>query len=128
MTEFNLLIDSSVWLGYHIGNMPNSHEIIESEDNILKTSILSIYEMAKRLEQLGKKPAEIRKAIQFIEDNSTIVNLTKDICLEAVENSLKHKLHAIDSIIYTSAISHHCTFVTADNDFRGLPSVFMIET
>ncbi|MFA6268947.1 MAG: PIN domain-containing protein [archaeon] len=119
MTETNFFIDSSAWLGYLLGNMPETKAIIESQENTLFTSILTIYEVYKKIKKLGKEP---QKAILFIEENSIVINITKETVLKAVENSEKYSLHTVDSFIYTGAEETNSILVTADNDFDKLPS------
>jgi len=119
MTETNFFIDSSAWLGYLLGNLPETKAVIESHENTLFTSILTIHEAYKRLKKIGKEPS---KAIIFIEENSIIINITKATAIRAAENCEKHSLHTIDSLIYTSAEETNATFITADNDFDKLPN------
>ena len=40
-------VDSSVWLGYFIGDMPQAKDIIES-DALLVTSVISLHEIYKK--------------------------------------------------------------------------------
>lgn len=119
MIETEFFIDSSAWLGYLLGNLPETKAIIESQETTLFTSILTIHEVYKKLKVLGKNPKE---GINFIEENSIIINITKETAISAVENCEKHSLHTIDSLIYTSAKETKATFITADNDFVNLPN------
>lgn len=124
MTGADLFIDSSAWLGYLLGNIPKTKPLIESHENTLFTSILSIHEIYKRLKKIGKEPLE---AITFIEENSIIINLNKDAAIIAADNCEKYGLPTIDSLIYTSAEELNATLVTADNDFRKAPNVMTLE-
>lgn len=45
------------------------------------------------------------------------------IALNAAELSAAHKLHALDALIYATAIEHKATLVTCDAHFKGLPGV-----
>lgn len=126
VTEFKLFLDSSAWLGYFLGNIPETKKIIDSSGNTLFTSIISIHEIYKKLETLGKTEKEKQEAMEFIEDNSIIVNLNKETAIISAKNCLKHGLHTIDSIIYSSAMEIQAIFVTADNDFRKLPKTIII--
>jgi predicted nucleic acid-binding protein len=123
MIDSECFIDSSVWLGYLIGNMPKAKEIIESKEIILLTSIISIHEIYKTISKIGKKPEE---AIKFIEENSTIIGIDKMTAINSAENCEKYSLHTIDSLIYTSAQENKATFITADNDFRNTPNTKII--
>jgi len=127
VTECRLFLDSSVWLGYFLGNIAEAKEIVDSEENTLFTSIISIHEISKRLKKLGKTEKETRGAIKFIEDNSIIVNLNRNIALAAAENCEKYGLHTIDSLIYTSALEIKAEFVTAGKDFSEAPKTKIIK-
>jgi len=115
-------IDSSVWLGYFIGDMPEAKEIIESE-YLLVTSVVSLHEIYKKFAKLG---GESDKIIKYIEEMSIIVGVDKKIALESAKNCHKYALHTIDSLIYTSSVGNSDLFVTADNDFRKTPNTLII--
>ena len=125
--DSKLFLDSSTWLGYFLGNMPAAKKIIDTSESILFTSIISIHEIYKRLKTLGKTEKETEKAIKFIEDNSIIVNLNKEIAISAAGYCSKYGLHTIDSLIYSSAIAMETTFITADSDFKKAPKAKIIK-
>lgn len=127
MTDIRIFLDSSAWLGYIIGNIPQSKKYIDSQEAILYTSIISIHEIFKRLKKLGKPEKEINSAIFFIENNSIIVNLNKEIAILAAVNCEKHRLHTIDSLIYSSAMHTDAQFLTADSDFKNAPKAIILE-
>jgi PIN domain nuclease of toxin-antitoxin system len=123
MIETNFFIDSSIWLGYLLGNMPQTKPIIESQENTLFTSILSIHEVYKRIKKLGKNHFN---AIAFIEENSIIINITKETAIKATENCEKYSLHTINSLIYTSSQETKSTLISADNNFNKLPKTIIL--
>ncbi|MFH1697334.1 MAG: PIN domain-containing protein [Candidatus Diapherotrites archaeon] len=127
MTGSDLFLDSSVWLGYFLGNIQKTKEIIESEENTLFTSIISLQEICRKLKKLGKTEKEITAAIGFIEENSSIINLNKKIVIRAADFCEKYGLHAMDSLIYASAMSTNAAFVTVDKDFMGCPKTIILE-
>ena len=127
VTASKRFLDSSIWIGYSLGNIPETKKIVDSEETILFTSIISIHEIFKRLRKLGKIEKEIKQAIRLIEDNSVIVGLTKEIAIEAANNCEKYKLHTIDSLIYSSAMETGTTFITADKDFKETPKTRIID-
>ena len=128
VTASKLFLDSSIWLGYFLGNIPETRKIVDSEETILFTSIISIHEIFKKLKKIGRTEKETHKAIRLIEDNSIIVGLNKEIVIAAVKNCEKCGLHTIDSLIYSSAMETETTFVTADNDFKEAPKTRTIKT
>ena len=121
VTGSKLLLDSSIWLGYFLGNISKTRAIVDSEETILFTSIISIHEVFKRLKRLGRTEKESMQALKAIEDNSIIVGLNKEIAIAAVSNCEKYGLHTIDSLIYSSAMETGTTFVTVDKDFKKTP-------
>ena len=126
VTDTNLFLDSSVWLGYFLENIPQTKNLIDSERNTLFTSIISIHEIVKRLKKL-KKMQKINLALKFIEENSIIINLDKKIVLTAVKNCEKYKLRTIDSLIYSSAEEINAIFITADYDFINCPKTKILK-
>ena len=64
--------------------------------------------------------------LSYIKEKSIITKLEQDICEKAAEISLKNKLHAIDSLIYTASLINNCILVTGDNHFKNLERVIII--
>lgn len=126
VTDTNYFLDSNIWLGYFLENIPESKIIIDSETTLL-TSIISLHEIYKKLSKLGNTPKECEKAIQFIEDSSILINLDKKIVINAVKNCKSYNLHTTDSLIYSSSEATKSTFVTADTDFRQTPKTLIIK-
>lgn len=124
--DTRLFLDSSIWLGYFLGNIPETRELIDSEETTLFTSIISLHEVFKRLKRIGRAEKEAERALKVIEDNSIIISINKEIALGAVKSCEEHGLHTIDSLIYSSAIAVAAIFVTADKDFAGLPKTKII--
>lgn len=128
VTDTKIFLDSSVWLGYVLGNIPETKKYVDSKETILFTSIISIHEIYKRLKKLGKTEMQISDTILFLENNSIIVNLNKEIAILAAENCEKYKLHTIDSLIYSSAMNINTEFITADTDFKNVPKATIMES
>ncbi len=116
-------IDSSVWIDYLING--NHKDLIDTE-GILLISVLSIFEIKKKLIK-SNVPGNITvKSIDFIKKRSLLIDLTAEIAEKSVEVSVKNNLPAIDSLIYISAIESNATLFTLDNDFRGLKNVVVL--
>ncbi len=114
------LLDSSVWLAY-LGKKLCS-EIIESKATLF-LSVLSIFEIKKKLitDKISKK--EIEENINFIKEKSILVPVTIEIVEKAVNVACEKKIPTADSIIYASALTNNVNLITLDNDFRGLERV-----
>ena len=119
-------IDSSIWLDHFAETSKNSIAIIESSE-VVQCSILSLYEVEKRLIKLKVTPEEIERALQFIKLIGIIINLNEDILSQAVNFSVKYNLSAIDALIYATAMEQNSILITADNNFRGLPNTEIID-
>ncbi|MBI5392526.1 type II toxin-antitoxin system VapC family toxin [Candidatus Woesearchaeota archaeon] len=119
------LIDSSIWLEF----LANSsyQDLIESNE-VLFVSSVSIFEIRKKLlkEKIDKEI--ILKSINFIKARSHfVIPISTQIAEKAAEISMEFKLHTADAFIYTTALLNDCLLITADNDFRGLNSVQVLE-
>lgn len=121
------LLDSSIWLAHLLEANSDCINIVSNEGTLL-CSILSIYEIKKKLikSKLWNNK-KIEESIKFIKNRSVIINLNEDIINKAVEISIKNDLSSVDALIYSSALQNKCKFITADNDFRSLESVEVIE-
>lgn len=121
MTDSRLFLDSSVWIGYFLGDLPESKKAIDSPESILFTSIISVHEVLKKLEERGMDEKEAEQAIKFMEENSIIVNLNRETARNSVDCCFKYGLHTIDSLIYASSMGLDAVFVTGDKDFNKTP-------
>lgn len=117
------LLDSSAWLSYFFGQSPKVKKIIESEE-ILYTSVISLFEIKKKFLKEGIK--DVDKALNFIRERSIVVELNEKIAEQASEISFKNRLHAIDSLIYATAIDVNAMLITGDKDFEGMDKVVLI--
>ena len=126
MTDTDLFLDSNIWIAYFLFENSEATHIIDSEENNIFTSVISIHEVFKRLRQLKQEEAA-KKAIEFMEETSTIIPIDKEIALSAANNCEKFKLHTIDSLIYTSSEQTNAKFITTDHDFLKTPNTKIIE-
>lgn len=118
-------IDSSIWLAHLLEANPNTSNILKSPQGLF-TSILTLFEVERKLLSINLDKAKILSSISFIERNSTIVNINKEIVHNASNLAVNHNLGAFDALIYSSSISLNAVLITADNDFRGLENVEII--
>ncbi len=124
-TDSSYFIDSSIWMSYFYATGAEAKELIESKAALF-TSIISLYEIKKKFLQAGHSDKEIKRALGFIKERSTIVDLNEILVEKAAELSVEKRLHAIDAIIYTSALETNATLVTSDSDFKGIEDVKVI--
>ena len=118
------LIDSSVWIAYLCDG--TYKEMIEGEEEIVLLSVLSLYEIEKKLRKEKIENHKISRSMDFIKKKSLLIPVTKEIAEKAVSLALQHNIPAIDSLIYASALLNNATLITFDNDFRGLMQVMIL--
>lgn len=123
MTDSKLL-DSSVWLDYFCN--ASHKELIETEGDIFLLSVLSLYEIEKKLRKEKIENYKILKSMDFIKKKSLLMPVTKEIAEKAASLALQHNLPAVDSLIYTTALLNNALLITLDNDFRDLPQVMIL--
>ncbi|PIN74461.1 VapC toxin family PIN domain ribonuclease [Candidatus Woesearchaeota archaeon CG10_big_fil_rev_8_21_14_0_10_37_12] len=125
MTVSKYFMDSSAWLAYFFNANQRVLYLIEKE-GILLTSVLSLFEIKRKLIRDGYDKKDIDEVLQFIQVQSIIVELGQHVSKKAAEISIADSLSAIDSIIYTAAQDTKSMLITGDNDFRNLPDVEII--
>lgn len=118
------LIDSSIWLEYFFNG--KCKEIIEQEE-MLVISALSIFEIENKLTKEKIESKKIRECMDFIKLKSIVIQVNADIAHKAVEVAIKNKLATVDALIYATALTQNAFLITGDNDFRGLPKVFIVQ-
>ncbi|PIN89631.1 hypothetical protein COU57_05810 [Candidatus Pacearchaeota archaeon CG10_big_fil_rev_8_21_14_0_10_32_14] len=122
MTDTKLL-DSSVWIDYFYNG--NHKEIIDGDELVL-LSVISIYEIRKKL-SLKNSVNKVELAMKKVKERSLIIPIDNEIAENGVEISMKHNLPMADSIIYATAQVHKGIVVTLDNHFRKLDKVIFID-
>ena len=123
----HILIDSSAWLSYFLAENELSKKFIEESDRLLMTSVLSIFEIRKKMLMKNINESKIEEFLKFVKTRSLLIELNEKICNNAVELSLKHNLHTIDSLIYCSAILNNATLISGDKHFEGLENAFILK-
>lgn len=122
-----ILLDSSAWLSYFLAENDLSRRFIEEEDHLLMTSVLSIFEIKRKMLLKRAKEAKVEEFIKFVKTRSLLIDVNEKICNNAVDLSLKHNLHTMDSLIYCSAILNNATLISGDAHFSGLEHVFILK-
>jgi predicted nucleic acid-binding protein len=120
------VVDSSGWLEY-FGEGKNAEFFarpIQAIENLVVPTIC-IYEIFKRLMSLRGKEEALR-AIGVM-SLGHLVELNRQLAMNAAKISLDLKLALADSIILTTARANNATLWTQDEHFRNLDGVKYIE-
>jgi predicted nucleic acid-binding protein len=56
-----------------------------------------------------------------------LIDVESNISIKAAYDSTKYNLHAVDALIYRSAIENKASLVTMDYDFECLPGVRIVK-
>ena len=118
--------DSSAWLSYFYAFNDDVRSMVESNILIL-TSVLSLFEIKNKLIKDKTDIIKMQKSIEFIKKRGLIIDLNSEIAENAVEFSTSYGLHAMDALIYSSALKNNSLLITLDNDFRGLNNTVIIK-
>lgn len=119
------LVDSSGWIEY-IGDGPKADDfgkyLIPTHALLVPTIV--VYEVHKKL-LLTNNEIALRRFISHA-FRATPVSLDAELAAAAARVSVEHRLAMADAIIYAIAQTYSAQLVTADPDFRGLPSVIIL--
>ncbi len=124
-TASSYFVDSSAWLSYFYGESSNARDILESRD-VIYTSVLSLFEVRRKMLREKHPMKEINGVMNFIKDRSIIVDVTEAQAERASFVSIEKRLPTIDALIYTGALEVKATLITCDSDFHGLENVEVI--
>ena len=122
-----ILIDSSAWLSYFLAENDLSKKFIEDGNHLLMTSVLSIFEIKRKMLIKNAKESKIEEFLKFIKTRSLLIELNEKICNSAADLSFKHNLHTVDSLIYCSAVLNNATLISGDKHFEGLENAFILK-
>ena len=127
MTGERLFFDSSSLLSYFLAENDLSKRFIEGGNHLLMTSVLSIFEVKRKMLMKNFKEHKIDEFLNFIKSRGLVIELDEEICRNAAAISINHKLHTVDSLIYSSALLNNATLISGDNHFEGLDKVMILE-
>ena len=120
------VVDSSGWLEYFSGgtNVSFFAPVVKEIDTLVVPTIC-MYEVFKRLlAQHGEEGALQAIGIMSL---GNIVDLTREIAVNAAAISSELKIAMADSIILATTRAYGATLWTQDADFEGVSSVHYIE-
>lgn len=116
------LADTCVWIEA-LADTPTGAQykpLLRDTQNLL-VSTLVIFELRKwALRVLGESAAD---QVMVLLLDTTVVAPDAAISMHAAELAILHRLHAIDALIYATALSQNATLVTCDAHFKHLPQV-----
>jgi len=90
-------------------------------------SALSLFEIKKKFLKDKIPKNEVEHNIKFIKQKSIILPVTEEIAEKSAEISFEKNVPSADSIIYVTARENNAALITADNDFRGLEGVDVLD-
>ena len=120
------IVDSSGWIEYVTDgkNATFFEAPITNSDDLLVPTIC-LYEVFKRvLRELGEERALDAMGVMSL---GTILDLDRQIAIDAAQISNELKLAMADSIILATARANHATLWTQDEHFKHIESVKYIE-
>lgn len=116
------LVDTCVWAETIRGTPTGrSFKPLMPPPEQLLVSTMVVYELSKWVAR--NIDAEIADQVMVTLLNARVVEPTATIALKAAQLSTEYKLHALDALIYATALEHDAQLVTCDAHFKDLPQV-----
>ena len=122
--NMTVTFDSSAWIEYFAGTKKGKQvkKVLEGNDQIFTPSICLLEIKNKYLQE----KQEFHDRIEFICNNSSIIEITKEIALLGADMKQKHKLYTIDAVIYATAQLCKSTLLTGDSHFKDLKNIDLL--
>ena len=89
-------------------------------------SVLTIFEIKKKMYKDKMDVALIEAAIAFIQKKSLVEPVSREIVDLAAQLSFQHQLAEADALIYATARHRNVQLITRDNDFQGLQETLIL--
>ncbi len=112
------VIDASAWIEYFNGSPVGKqvHEVIASDATIF-TNVINEYEVfVQSLRSRNKQAA--KDALDFIENNSNVVQLNRELIEEAALLKASRGIAMADSLVAATALRFNAIILTSDSDFN----------
>lgn len=116
------LLDTCVWIEVIAGTALGMRfkELAADKKNILMCSLVQFEMRRWALRELTENRADdVATGLR----EAGFVPTTESIALHAADLAKQYKLHAMDALIYATALEHDAQLVTCDAHFKGLPQV-----
>lgn len=117
--------DSSAWIEYFAGTSKGKKvkKYIDENANIFTPSIC-LMEIKNKYIREGHKYQE---RIEYICNISSVIDITKEIALQAADIKNKFDLYTVDALIYAASESKKSILLTGDHHFKNLKNVEILE-
>lgn len=112
---------------YFLAGEPRITRVINEEDCVLFTSAISLYEVKKRLLLAKRGGARITESLDFMKDNSIVLDVSEEILEKSADDSARLGLSLADSVVYRTALGISAELVTFDRDFLGRKSAVVLK-
>lgn len=116
------LVDSCVWAEVLMATPTGQvFKPLMPPQGELLVSTMVLYELGKWLAR--NVDSQIADQVLVTLLTARVVEPTANIALHAAELSVTYKLHALDALVYATALEHDAELVTCDAHFKDLPQV-----
>ena len=126
--KFDYVFDTFAWIEYFQASKKG--EVVKEflEKHKIATPIIAIAELADSYLRIGE---ELGERYDFIIANSTIINLTPELCIEGAKikkemRKLEKDFGLIDGIIYAIAKELKAKLVSGDHHFKNAKDVVFL--
>lgn len=126
--KFDYVLDTYAWVEYFQASKKG--EIVKEliENHKIATPIIVFAELADSYFRAGE---ELGERHNFIIANSTIINLTTEICIEGAKTKngmrkIEKDFGLIDGIMYATAKELKAKLVTGDPHFKNVKDVVLL--
>ena len=116
------LLDTCVWIEAIIGSATGERmqAMLLDRQNLLVPTLVQFELRRWALRELDEERAD---DIVLATREGRVVAMDEGIALLAADLAASHQLHALDALIYATALANDAELVTCDPHFKGLPQV-----
>lgn len=116
------LADTCVWVEAILGSVTGERfqSILRDKQNLLVPHLIQFELRRWALREFDEARAD---DIVLATREARVVPTSEAVALLAAEVIVRHKLHALDALIYATALQHDAQLVTCDAHFKDLPQV-----
>ena len=120
-----IIVDSSVWIDmFAKGPRYSACRNALDRSSICGVPSIVVYEVCRKITTKASSDQALKAAAYLRQ--FTVLELTDEVALHAVDLSVEHKLGMADSIVLAHSVRENAELLTLDNDFRNIPGVKVI--